>query len=207
MMVGKIPENVLKRSVLREIKNNNKDVITGASFGKDCAVLNYKEESEGAACSQGEGLLGAKIALISACNSLWAAGFEPAHAILSITLSEDFEESNLKILMETLEKAASSAYTDARLRRAVLFSLLGVKTEDLKKSPGYTQLLAANRRGLAVLSNGRKDRGIAVITKPADAPDAFAPEREADELYCMLTPKTMPYGEYIRRAPFVSEEK
>lgn len=112
MMEGRIPENVQNRSVFREIKNKRNDVITGASFGKDCAVLNYKEESEGAACSQGEGLLGAKIALISACNSLWAAGFEPAHAILSITLSEDFEESNLKILMETLEKAASGFGVD-----------------------------------------------------------------------------------------------
>lgn len=109
-------------------------------------------------------------------------------------------------IKELFEKAASSAYTDAKLRRAVLFSLLGVKPEDLSAAPKYTQLLAANGRGLGVLSDGKKARKISVVTKPADAPDIFGLERKADELYCMLTPKITPYGEYIRRTPFITED-
>ncbi len=107
---------------------------------------------------------------------------------------------------QVFKKAASSAYTDAKLRRALLFSLLGVADEDLKASPSYTQLLAADKTGLKKLSAARKESKITVITKPADAPERFDTERRADELYCMLTPKTLRCGEYIRRAPFISEE-
>ena len=42
MVEGKLPENILKRSVLKEIKDQNNNVITGAAFGEDCAVLNLK---------------------------------------------------------------------------------------------------------------------------------------------------------------------
>ena len=108
---------------------------------------------------------------------------------------------------ELFEKAASSAYTDAKLRRAALYSLLRIGAEDLKKTPGHTQLLAANRRGLYILADGKKTRNITVVTKPADAPDEFALERNADELYCMLTPEMLPYGEFLRRTPFILKEE
>ena len=111
-----------------------------------------------------------------------------------------------KNIEEVFEKAASSAYTDAKMRRATLFSLLGVTQEELHGSPVYTQILAADRRGLKKLSSVRKESKITVITKPADAPKQFDTERRADELYCMFTPKTLRFGEYIRRTPFISEE-
>lgn len=114
MMVGKIPENVLKRSVLREIKNNNKDVITGASFGEDCAVLNLSDYGQtddkyfetGSAAAAGEGLTESKIALVKACNNLYAGGFIPEAATLLIALSKSFEEENLKLLMRELNGTA-----------------------------------------------------------------------------------------------------
>jgi predicted nucleotidyltransferase len=107
---------------------------------------------------------------------------------------------------ELFEKAASSAYTDAKLRRAALYSLLRIGAEELKKTPDHTQLLAANRRGLDILADGKKTRAVTVVTKPADAPDEFIPERKADELYCMLTPKTLCHGEFLRRTPFILKE-
>ena len=131
------------------------------------------------------------------------AAAEGGHGVLE-RLSKAAKEA--QTAEELFEKAASSAYTDAKLRRALLFSLLGVAEEDLKASPSYTQLLAADKTGLKKLSAARKESKITVITKPADAPEAFDIERSADELYCMLTPKTLRYGEYIRRTPFVTEE-
>ncbi|MCR5846927.1 MAG: hypothetical protein K6G75_02250 [Lachnospiraceae bacterium] len=124
MMEGKIPENILKRSVLGEIKNKRDDVITGASFGKDCAVLNYSDTiSDGTeknkeqctvsvSVSQGEGSLGSKIALKKAFNNLYAGGYRPAFAALSVTISEDFEESSLKELMRELNRTASEEGVD-----------------------------------------------------------------------------------------------
>ncbi len=107
---------------------------------------------------------------------------------------------------DLFEYASSSVYTDAKLRRALLFSVLRIRKEDLHKTPSYTQLLAANKRGLSVLAAERKDPKITVVTKPADHADVFGAERRADELYCMLTPKTLQKGEYMKRSPYIKEE-
>jgi hypothetical protein len=107
---------------------------------------------------------------------------------------------------DLFEYASSSVYTDAKLRRALLFSVLRIRKEDLHKTPSYTQLLAANKRGLSVLAAERKDPKITVVTKPADHADVFGAERRADELYCMLTPKTLQKGEYMKKSPYIKEE-
>ena len=39
MKIGKLPESVLKRSVLRQIKAVNENVRFGAGVGADCAFL------------------------------------------------------------------------------------------------------------------------------------------------------------------------
>ena len=77
--------------------------------------------------------------------------------------SRDFSE-----FWETLR---TKRYTDAKLRRAMLFCLTGVSAELLRSVPEYTYLLAANERGRAVLSSVKKtagEGGIKLITKPAD---------------------------------------
>ena len=38
MKTGKLPENVLKRSVLRQIRMKNEEVSNGAGIGKDCTI-------------------------------------------------------------------------------------------------------------------------------------------------------------------------
>jgi hypothetical protein len=47
---------------------------------------------------------------------------------------------------------------------------MGVKEEDLSGLPSYTTLLAANEKGREILAGQRKNGGLPVITKPADAP-------------------------------------
>ena len=39
MKNGKVPENVLKRSVLRQIRTKREEVLNGAGVGVDCAVF------------------------------------------------------------------------------------------------------------------------------------------------------------------------
>ena len=39
MRAGKVSESVLKRSVLRQIKQNQKEIRIGAGIGEDCAVF------------------------------------------------------------------------------------------------------------------------------------------------------------------------
>ena len=44
MKVGKLPENVLKRAVLKKTNNVRKEVLIGAGVGEDCAALKLAED-------------------------------------------------------------------------------------------------------------------------------------------------------------------
>lgn len=99
---------------------------------------------------------------------------------------------------------ATKKYTDARIRRAVLFAMTGVRREDIGVHPKYTTLLAANGRGCELLSAIRKQEGtIPVVTKPADAKavDArqYALSLAADSLFTLAMPKPKEAGAFIRK--------
>ncbi len=99
MRLGKISENVLKRSVLRQIKNNNQ--IETPNF-----VTCMQEAC--VACSEGE-LAQTKGAepfmtmpqlLIKTANNLAAMGATPKSCMLTIVMPTDAEEAVLKALMQ-----------------------------------------------------------------------------------------------------------
>ncbi len=80
---------------------------------------------------------------------------------------------------EWFEALRTKRYTDAKLRRAILFSLTAVREELLSSLPTYTTLLAANEHGRALLAEKRKGKRTLLVTKPADAP--VGAQREAGE--------------------------
>ena len=91
--------------------------------------------------------------------------------------------------------AATKKYTDARIRRALLYLLAGVTREDLAAPPAYLRVLGANERGRAFLANTRKTRTVPVVTKPADVAAlgesvarARALEAIAQGLYALCLP-------------------
>lgn len=94
-------------------------------------------------------------------------------------------------------------YTDARLRRALLFGVVGVIAEDLRVEPSYTTLLAANARGCAFLKSLR-ECGL-VVTKPADAPDGRQKDFGglADALFTLCFPTPRVAGDMRRRSPII----
>lgn len=81
-----------------------------------------------------------------------------------------------------LAGAACGAYTDGRIRRALLFLLAGVTKSDLTAPPAFLQLLAANKKGLAYLSKTRKTRTIPVLTRKAGAEKLGASARRERDL-------------------------
>ncbi len=82
-----------------------------------------------------------------------------------------------KTLLECLK---TKRYTDARLRRAMLFALTGVKTDDLSAPIEYVNLLGANSRGRELLARHRKEGGIAVLAKATDVPNTKGAERQSE---------------------------
>ena len=113
---------------------------------------------------------------------------------------------------EFFESLRTKQYTDARLRRALLFGALGVTEQDLRAMPAYTTLLAANQRGRAYLKAWQKANrdapdGFAVVTKPADAPEGRQKELSdlADGLFTLCFPTPKEAGAMYKRGPWIRE--
>lgn len=119
MKTGKVPENVLKRSVLRQLKTERKEVQSGAGVGRDCAIFSVSD-SIVISCMQ-EGTVAVEntadsrfnhgtvrytmAQLIQKCaNNLAASGAEPVAAMVTLLLPETLEEPELKALMAEAEK-------------------------------------------------------------------------------------------------------
>ena len=121
---------------------------------------------------------------------------------------------------ELCKMLSTKKYTDARLRRALLFSSLGIKSDDMRLSPFYTRLLAVNEKGRELLSDIRKNGRISVVTKTSDkrsviegldaekkreAERLYEIEKKADALFtlCLKEPKEAMF--YEKLSPFVTK--
>ena len=108
--------------------------------------------------------------------------------------------------------AESKNFTKARIRRSLFYSLLGVTSSQLKELPAYTQLLASDSRGRAMLKTIGKRTDFPVLTKPsglAKLPDAALPQKEmadkADSIFQMTKPTPKDGNSALRFTPFVKK--
>nr|MBQ8253176.1 hydrogenase maturation factor [Lachnospiraceae bacterium] len=101
MKPGKISENVLKRSVLKYINQDKKEIARGAAMGNDCALFSLCDCASTAVCSlsvkEKEAL---KHAVFGAVNNLAAGGKKASYLIFNITLPEKAREIRLQEIME-----------------------------------------------------------------------------------------------------------
>ncbi len=106
MQIGKVPENVLKRAVMKQIKTRRPEVILGAGVGEDCAALRL--ESDECLVMSTDPItataddIGRLAALITA-NDIASAGAEPIGIMLTILLPDGTREIALKRIMEQVE--------------------------------------------------------------------------------------------------------
>ena len=79
-----------------------------------------------------------------------------------------YDKSLEAVSISSLTKSAETKkFTKARIRRAVLYSYLGVTSSELETMPLYTQVLAMNSTGRALLRQIKRAGKITVLTKPA----------------------------------------
>lgn len=99
----------------------------------------------------------------------------------------------------------NTRYTDTRIKRVILYSMLGVSDIFRASLPEYTTLLGASRRGCEYLSSIRKTAKINIVTKPSDSPDGVQSElsRRADSLYTLLMPQTQKSDYFIKKSPII----
>ncbi len=112
-------------------------------------------------------------------------------------------------LDEMYALCATKKYTDARVRRGVLFALCGVTDADLRERVAYTRLLAANKTGCAFLAAVRKSATLPVVTRMTDLPESDAARaqmqhEERERALWSLTIPTRESGEVLlRRTPVI----
>lgn len=114
-------------------------------------------------------------------------------------------------LPELFSLAATKRYTTARLRRALLFGLCGVRPEDVRTPPAYVRLLAASRAGCEYLSSIRKTCTLPILTKPADVPTTPEAQRQRlieerlEALVTLTYPRPQAASYLIKRHPTIEK--
>ncbi len=104
------------------------------------------------------------------------------------------------------EALKTKRYTDAKLRRAMLFCMTDVTDKLLAAMPEYVTLLAANERGRETLSSLRKAQTLNIVTKPADAPkdsEQFRVSERLEAVFTLALAEPKDVGEYYRKKAFI----
>lgn len=114
MESGKVPVNVLKRSVLRQIKGKRDEVLSGAGIGRDCAGLRLP---------QGEGLVTCvQEAAVDVSWGAWRQSGEP-YSDIAAACGPDGSDPVLT-LAELIQKCANNLAAGGGLPMAVAITLL-----------------------------------------------------------------------------------
>ncbi|MBQ8254534.1 MAG: nucleotidyltransferase family protein [Clostridia bacterium] len=107
-----------------------------------------------------------------------------------------------------ISSCVNKSYTAARIRRAILSSVLGLKAETVKERPLFTNLLAASTKGREYLNKIRKTSSIEIVTKPSgglDLPEnarkQFELSLRADKLMALCRCESA--SEVFRRNPYI----
>ena len=112
---------------------------------------------------------------------------------------------------ELVALVSGKTYTESRVRRVILASILGVTWEDVRSTPAYSTVFAFNNEGREILASLRKlQTEIAFVTKPADA-EELSPEakrqstlsEKAESLFTLAKPSAAEGGEYKLKAPVI----
>lgn len=151
MKAGKIPENVLKRSVLKQIHTKREEVLVGAGVGEDCAILAFSEDEmfvvstdPVTATVKDAGMLAVQVTV----NDLASSGAEPVALLVSALLPETIEEAEVKAIMTQMEETCSRLHVQ----------IAGGHTEVTK---------AVNQPVLTVTGIGKAKKDQVVTTKGA----------------------------------------
>lgn len=178
MKVGKLPDQVLARSVLKEIGHRRAEILVGPGIGQDCAVL--KLDLDEVFVMSTDPITGTVKdmgihSIHVTANDLAASGAEPVGVLLTVLLPEGTEEQSLRRMMQEAEKTC----------RELNMEILGGHTEITR---AVNQPLVSvtgvgkARKGQTILTNGLKEGQDLVVTKwiALEGTSIIAKEKEED---------------------------
>ena len=113
-------------------------------------------------------------------------------------------------LEELVRLSVTKKYTEARVRRGILFAMTGICAEDLRREPAYAVLLAANAKGCAFLAERKRERNIPVVTCHGDLPNSSDAKRQEEltrrgfALYSLLLPASQSEDVFLRCSSLIT---
>ncbi len=120
-----------------------------------------------------------------------------------------FEASDIKSLISL---SVTKKFTNARIRRGIWYSFLGVTSSDVKKLPEFSQVLAFDKKGQALLKVIKKIGKIPLITKPSSKEGLTENGMKqkllldkADSVFQLAKPKAVSGAYSLRAKPFVKK--
>lgn len=108
MEIGKLPNDILEKIVLSNIKTKRKEVIVGAAVGKDSAVIDFGKE---VCITSTDPITGAtkgigRLAIHISCNDVAAGSAEPIGVLMTILVPPCSTEEDIETIMKDAENAA-----------------------------------------------------------------------------------------------------
>ncbi|MDO5574832.1 MAG: AIR synthase family protein [bacterium] len=110
MKIGKVPENVLKRSIIKQIKTKRDEILVGAGVGEDCAVISLADDEVFVMSTDPITGTVHDIGTLSVhvtANDIASAGAQVIGVMLSVLLPEDTTEEDLKSMMAQVESVCA----------------------------------------------------------------------------------------------------
>lgn len=150
MEIGKVPENILKRSILKQIKTKRPEVLVGADVGEDCAMIQLEEDEimvlstdpiTGTTKEMG------RFAVMISANDIASSGAEVVGVLVCALLPPRIREIKIREIMEEIETCCEelniqvvgghTEVTDAVTRPVLTITGIGkVKKDKMIKTGG-----------------------------------------------------------------------
>ena len=110
LKIGKVPESVLKRSIIKQIKTKRSEIIVGAGVGEDCAAIELADDE--IFVTSTDPITGTShdigaLAVHVTANDIASSGAEVIGIMLSVLLPEGTDEDELKTIMKQAEEVCS----------------------------------------------------------------------------------------------------
>lgn len=161
MKIGKLPEQVLVRSVLRQVGHRREEVLMGPAVGQDCAVLQLAEDevfvmSSDPITGAVKGIGGHSIQIT--VNDLAASGAEPVGVMMTVLLPPEIREEEIRKMVQEAEAVCREHHLD----------ILGGHTEitAVVNQPVISVTgIGKAKKDRVILTNGMKAGDDLVVTK------------------------------------------
>ncbi len=150
MEIGKVPENVLKRSILKQIKTKRPEVLVGADVGEDCAIIGLEPDEVMVLSTDpitGTTKEMGRWAVMISANDIASSGAEVIGVLVCALLPPRIREIKIREMMQEIESCCQelniqvvgghTEITDAVTRPVLTITGIGKVKKDRMLRTGH----------------------------------------------------------------------